>query len=271
MRRLVVCTMLFFAIVCWHAGAHAVVYWTEDFENHLWTGSNGNPWDTSACTGSPQDGCNGSISTDVAHSGTHSFKGDYTCPGSEDGLTQCGTFYDRGHTPTTEVYTRVYYYTIGFTYSPVETKHWFHKANNTTSDVIADNWNSERNIGLSTEQQIADTGAPCKPGDTACIYAENVGSVPLNDGQWYCIETHFKSNTAGNSDGVVEVWVDGVRTVNYTGRSIFATPPNFEIFRIYVQHGHGLMYYDDLAVGNTRIGCLDGGGGGSTAGGGLDF
>lgn len=229
--------------------SEAAVFWEESFENHLTPN-----WDTGACGSVSQDGCNGRISTDVAHSGTHSFKGDYTCAGASNG-GQCGTFYDRFHPPTSEIWTRVYYRTVGFVYSPIETKHWFHKAYNSMSDVIADHWSSGRSMGLSTERQIPE-GPPCKVGDTACIYSENVSSKPLDDDRWYCIETHVKNNTAGQANGVLEMWVDGTQTVRYTGRKLFDSPiPQFEIFRIYVQHGYGKMYYDDLAVGDTRIGC----------------
>src|SRR5262249_43431735 len=103
-------------------------FWTEDFENHLTPN-----WDTSSCSNGatfpgPQDGCNPSITTAIAHSGTHSLYADYTnCPITTN-PNGCGAFYDRPHPGSTELYTRFYYYTSGFTYwAASETKHFFHK------------------------------------------------------------------------------------------------------------------------------------------------
>ena len=233
--------------------SQAATFWDDGFENHLTPN-----WDTGSCGGSPQDGCNPVISTDVAHSGTHSLKGNYLCPGAENGITPCGAFYDRQHTPTNEIWTRFYSYTVNFVNSPVETKRFFHKSGNSPSNVLVDHWWGSRSGGLSTERQVITSLAPCNAGDDACIYYSNVASKPLNDGQWYCIESHVKNNTAGQANGTIEMWVDGTQTVGYYNRELFGGPnpiPQYSALRIYVQSGYGLMYYDDFAVGDTRIGC----------------
>ena len=47
------------------------------------------------------------------------------------------------------------------------------------------------------------------------------GATPLFDsshvGQWHCVETHMKLNTAGQSDGMFELWVDGNLDAQRTG------------------------------------------------------
>jgi hypothetical protein len=230
--------------------SQAATFWEESFENHLTPN-----WDTGACenmgiTPAPQDGCNPKISTDVAHSGTHSLKGTYTVSGGQN-----GTFYDRAHTPTTEVWTRFYYYTVGFTYFSNETKHFFHKADNSVRDFLVDNWYSSRELSWGSESQLPGP-PPCKSGGVSCNYLRNMASVPLNDNQWYCVESHVKENTLGQANGMLELWINGAQTVGYYGREFSDNPiPQFATLRIYVQNGSGLMYYDDFAVGDTRIGC----------------
>ena len=243
----------------------AGTFWQDGFENPMTPN-----WDTSACSGGavnpgPQNGCNPRISTTIAHSGSRSLMADYSqCPTQTTGYG-CGTFMDRTHPATTEVWTRFYSYTApGFQYWPTnEAKRFFHKATNVTSDIIQDHWYGNPAGGFSTEQQVTNTGAPCKPNDSACIYGPNVGSVPLNNGQWYCIETHVKNNTAGQANGTLEMWVNGTQTVGYYNRELFGKDdngvvipiPQFSILRLYTQNSIGLMYYDDFAVGDTRIGC----------------
>ena len=47
-------------------------------------------------------------------------------------------------------------------------------------------------------------------------FPPNVGNGYLNRGQWYEMEFLFTANTPGSSNGVLEVWIDGVKTHNYT-------------------------------------------------------
>ncbi|MEK7762052.1 MAG: hypothetical protein AAB433_10755 [Nitrospirota bacterium] len=237
--------------------SQAVTFWDESFEGHLTPN-----WDTSGCTNGavspgPLDGCNPRISTDIAHTGTKSLKGDYNSGGTDGlcGRGGCGTFYDRAHPGTTDVWTRFYYYTVGFTYYSVETKHFFHKAHNTIRDFLVSNWNGSREFTLNSESQLP-APPPCRSGDASCNYYANMGHVSMADGRWYCVETHVKENSVGSANGSLEMWIDGVQTTGYYNRQFTDSPvPLFDILRIYVQAGTGLMYYDDFAVGDTRIGC----------------
>src|ERR1044071_7733952 len=80
--------------------SEAGVFWAEDFENHLTPN-----WDTSACGGAQQDGCNPGISTTLATSGSHSLHSSYHCT---DGLNSatggCGTYIVRLHPNSQDVY-----------------------------------------------------------------------------------------------------------------------------------------------------------------------
>jgi len=104
-------------------------------------------------------------------------------------------------------------------------------------------------------------------------------SATLNDYQWYCVEYHFNRGHRGQTDGQLELFVDGTRVYNKQG-VVFDNLPDvcppgstcagqsivraFRMVRVYVQYGLGDRYYDDLAVGNTRIGCAPGQGGGGS-------
>ena len=240
----------------------AGTYWEDDFETHL-----GPNWDTCGMInigipGCPKDGGNPGVSTDVAYSGTHSLKGDYSC-----GKVQCGTYIHRFHTPTEEVYTRFYYRTSNFTYEATTgTKHF--QQQDSTYGAPSFWWRNHygsRELGVSSQVEASICANGLGPYD-GCNYSPNVASVPLNDNQWYCIETHIKMNTPGVANGVLELWVNGLLTMQYLDRTFRGTEvkgpignssqAHFDHVSIYVQAGFGIMYYDLFAVGSTRIGCV---------------
>jgi len=244
---------------------HATVYWSDDFETHLTPN-----WDTTNCSaGQQQDGCNPVISTTQAYSGTKSLQGNYTttnCLHPFPVYITCGTYYDRSFQPSTDVYFRFRYKTTGFTYDSTTTKHFYLANGSTYPDVVLKHEYGSREFGM----EIEGDGDSCPPTNgpyDSCMYWPNVPPArPTYDDTWYCIEGHVKYNTAGQSDGVLELWVDGYQTMNRTGLSMRG--PNasngginnsslatMSYLRVYVQWGSGLMYYDDLAVGNARITC----------------
>jgi hypothetical protein len=83
--------------------------------------------------------------------------------------------------------------------------------------------------------------------------------VPLQDNQWYCIETHLKLNTPGVADGVAEIWIDGVLTFRQTTRNyrdLAHATAGFTLFKIYRQSAINMYRYeDDYTVSTTRICC----------------
>lgn len=240
--------------------AEALTYWDDDFENHLWTGSDGNPW----VTGCVQDGCNPSISTDVAFSGTRSLRGRYTGFDS-------GNYVDRKYPATDEVWTRFYYRTAtGFAYDSPDhaggTKHFnlgdgVHYPN---IWVMHDTSKAGRQFFL--EVQVPQQNCGAGPYDS-CDVVPNVANIQIADNQWYCVESRFVMNTPGVANGLLQMWVDGTQIMNRTSvalRGPNVNNPNqnsslatWSMVRIYVQHGTGLMYYDRFAIGNTRIGCSE--------------
>jgi len=227
----------------------AGVFWMDDFENDLTPN-----WDTSACgSPAPKDGCNGFISADRATSGTHSLQSHYP-----DITQQAGTYYDRLHTPTSEIWMRFYYYTVNFQYYPqAATKHFYNLSSASTktgSELIWVNMFGSRETAVGA---ISWPTLNCPNGttDPNCTYYPNMAHVPLADNQWYCIEYHAKTNTPGQSDALLEIYVDGVQTLGYYNLVLQTDTTQWDLVRHYTQYGQGDRYIDDLAVGNTRIGC----------------
>jgi hypothetical protein len=204
------------------------------------------------------------VSSSLPYQGLQSLQLDYNGPTG-------GGFIDRQHPNVDEVYTRFYTQTKTFSYDPVGSKR-FQQLSINTSHLLPNFWwenlfgsREISVVGQVVAEPCASTGHPAY--DT-CNYYPNMASVPLSDNRWYCIETHLKMNTPGVADGVIELWIDGVQTMSHTGRQ-FRGPsvsnPNgnsslasFNTIRIYRQAGVGTMWYDDFAVGSTRIGCSGG-------------
>jgi hypothetical protein len=238
----------------------AAIFYEDSFENTLassgWTTGSCNPSDPNPSVDYP-NGCNPTRSTDVANQGTNSLKGTYTG-------TDSGVWIDHTFSQTTEIYHRFYYRTANFVYNTPGTKNFFMGDGAHYPNFWVNHYMGSREFSVYM-QVGSDTQPPCPGADRDCIYTPNIASVPINDGQWYCIEDHIKLNTPGQANGVVEMWVNGIQTVQYLNRTIVSTTPDcngcsssnsaFNYNRIFVQHGTGLMYYDNFAVGNTRIGC----------------
>jgi hypothetical protein len=235
--------------------SHADMFWQEDFEAPTNLGN----WARSTPS-MPY------VSSSLPYQGLQSLRLDYNGPSG-------GGFIDRMHPSVDEVYTRFYTQTKTFSYDSISTKRFAQLNINTPSLVLPsfwwDNfWGSREMgvVGVAVAEPCAST-----PGHLAydtCNYYPNMARIPLSDDRWYCIETHLKMNTPGVADGVIELWIDGVQTMSYTGRT-FRGPnvsnPNgnsslttFNATRIYRQAGVGTMWYDNFAVGSTRIGCSGG-------------
>jgi len=233
------------------------IYWADDFENHLTPN-----WDTTACgIPAPQDGCNAQISTDLAHSPSHALKSVFTstCGNGPAGQLGCGAYYDRPHPYTREIWMRFYYFTSNFTYDGNGTKHFYHVPDNDGDPLVLwINIFSSRDLGA----QVAFSPLHiCPPGasnagqlDATCNLFPTIQSKPPNDNQWYCIETHAKSDP---TNGIIEVFIDGTKTLGYYNIATCGAQcsQQWHFVRQYTQHGLGTRYIDDLAVGDTRIGC----------------
>lgn len=217
----------------------AVVYWDDGFEpgNTGYTIVGGMNYDTS-----------------LVHSGSRSlsetFLGDHI---------QGGTFTDREFPFTEELYSRFYFYLPSsfLIDAQTQTKMMFQGQNDAAPSYW---WGMLFGKDNLTVQLQGTQGG----NTTTNIYGNN---IPRD--RWVCIETHIKNNTPGVPNGIIQSWIDGNPDINLTnvnmrdnsgGKNI--PTAGFTFNRLYVQYGGpGQLNYDDIAVGNTRIGCTGSGGG----------
>ena len=110
-------------------------------------------------------------------------------------------------------------------------------------------WNGNTTFGAQGQQ--------VNEGNTAPVYDMNIAPLATPGDQWVCVETQITMNTPGISDGVLRIWVDGTLRAEYLNRNFRQAGNNstFTLFRIYAQHGVGTRWFDDIAAGDTRIGC----------------
>jgi hypothetical protein len=250
--------------------SEADVFWTDDFENRLMPN-----WDTTACfavgVDPAPDGCNASISTDIAHGGDHSLKSHYdaTC-GMTSASPGCGRYYDRSIPNSDEIWFRFYYYTVNFaTFDLAGTKHMLFSPLNLYPNYWLVTFPGSRDMAFAGQNIQDCVEGPTSDCYTSTNFVPNVASKPLNDNQWYCVEGHLLLNQPGQANGLIQVFVDGTKTVEYANWRIrgpnVSNPNNnsstatFQYVRHYTQYGQGDKYIDDLAIGNTRIGCRQSG------------
>jgi hypothetical protein len=91
-------------------------------------------------------------------------------------------------------------------------------------------------------------------------------TTPLFDaahvGQWHCVEAHMRLNTAGNADGVLEVWIDGAVEAQNAALNFLGAFSQYGINALYLENywNNGppmneTRYLDNLVVSTARVGC----------------
>lgn len=256
-------------VLFWGNQAQATVFFDDSFEGATAEASG---WDyaSGACRnpgGAMTHPCPYlELSTDIAYAGSKSLKGVYNAAWSDPNPQINTQAIFRFFPATTDLYLRYYYRTNAFTYGVAGTKHIYYKSSaNTLPNGFSINWFGSRELGFASQ----GSGGLCPNGKVdSCNYLPNMATRPLADNVWYCVEEHWKLGTPGNSDGMIELWIDGVQTVGYynqrflgtvaQGPGFISSTTNFDFLEIYKQNGDGMMYYDQVAAGNTRIGCTGG-------------
>jgi uncharacterized protein YjdB len=95
---------------------------------------------------------------------------------------------------------------------------------------------------------------------------EKRGTTPLfsaaNVGQWYCVEMHMKLNDAGQTNGVMELWLNDQLEAQKTGLNWLGTYSTYGINAVFFENNwHSASpvqqerYFDNVVVSTQRIGC----------------
>ena len=244
MNGLVIGTVLL--CVFWVMPAHATIDWVDSFEYADDTAF-GNVWSHS-CLGNP------GISTLRPFRGSKSLRLVYRgAVGVDPGAGGC--FVDRNLAAKSDtLYTRFYIYMENFTVNPTQTKMTFQGQ----SAAYPSFWwgmNNSPVLNVGIQGIIKDNGVQ----DTIVRFG---GTIPQN--QWACVELRLTMSSPGVDNGIVQAWVNGTQTMNFSNVRMRAATLNqqnsptaqFQVVRLYTQHGWGVIYYDDYAVSrDARIGC----------------
>jgi hypothetical protein len=84
----------------------------------------------------------------------------------------------------------------------------------------------------------------------------------ISPGRWYCIEQRLKLNTPGQSDGILEVWIDGVKILSETAL-MFRKTDELKIEKIWFNYYFGgvdkpkfpfNIYMDNIVIASEYIG-----------------
>ena len=86
--------------------------------------------------------------------------------------------------------------------------------------------------------------------------------APASANRWYCVETHVRLNTPGQSDGVFELWIDGVLDGRRSGLSWVGTWQQYGINAIAFENywnggapGPRVRFIDNIVISKQPIGC----------------
>lgn len=92
------------------------------------------------------------------------------------------------------------------------------------------------------------------------------GATPLfassHVGRWYCVEARVRLNDPGQTNGVFELWIDGVAETQRTGLNWIGSYAEYGINTMFLENywnnGSPLQqsrHFDQLVVSGNRIGC----------------
>ena len=228
--------------------SHAAVFWDDEMEE-------GNTeFSPNYMLSTMIPGGNMAYDTNVKFSGAGSLRYNYpsTCQNAAaPGVQVCGGWIDRTFPETNEHFGRVYIrLPPDFKWGAVngQTKIFGVRSTNGLSKL----W---FNFYFSLGMIVSAENTP-NTGQTS--------NIPINTSmpreQWVCFEWHFiNNNPAGTPNGTLQTWNNGVQTVlrnDIQWRGTGNTSVGWGLIRMYRQSGFGNIWFDRMAVGSTRIGCL---------------
>ena len=152
---------------------------------------------------------------------------------------------------TGTLYARFWIYMENFTVDATSTKITLHPAY--AGDAYTSMWwvmmFGTPNFSVAVQRSYSPPG-----GESG----ENIYGPLIPQNQWVCLETRITWATPGQSNGVIQSWINGVQGINRTNVWMDQTGQQsvFRAVRMYTQDGVGTIYYDDYAVSrDSRIGC----------------
>lgn len=90
------------------------------------------------------------------------------------------------------------------------------------------------------------------------------GNTRIEAGRWYCLEARVKLNSPGNSDGVLEYWIDGELDAGRSDLNYVGSWNDYGINSVFISNywNQGSTkdqnrYLDNLVISSKRIGCVD--------------
>lgn len=222
-------------LVFGQSASQATVFWDDEMES----GNSGYSLASGAM----------SFDTSTKFSGNGSLRLDYPSQCYPDKILQgfqCGGYVDRTFPATSNLYRRFYLKMAdNFTVGDTETKIMATYPGGNTTFTTWWEFRFGSHEFSAVVSRTADGGS--------VPYGR--GAIPF--GQWVCIETHEQLNTPGQANGVYELWVNGTQVLSAKNVTFLVSGDNNKmgINRLYRQVGLGSLWFDRIAVGDSRIGC----------------
>ena len=130
--------------------------------------------------------------------------------------------------------------------------------------MTMDCWNPDGQCWGDHLPCMLDTGHYCKDPR----FRPATQQQPVVSGRWYCIEIMADAgdpaDSADDADGLLNFWVDG-ESIGPWDRLWFRTDAGVKLNHFWLgmyhhaQHSEAGMLFDNVAVSESRIGCIDGG------------
>ena len=243
--------LLLLVLLAIPTGAQATTFYDSDFESGSSFLANGWDDDGTAAPGTLE------ITTEQAITGTQSAKGTFD---NIDGSSS-QPFIIHAFPESTHIFTRFgYRVSLGFQIG----------SNNFTKIMRFRGVNGYPIIWLELHGGAYSVTVE-GPYDFNDVYILDSGVAPSST-SWDQVEFEIQLNTPGSSNGAIRMWVNGDLRVEQTGKA-YIGPTNSSIGQsgqlnpanltfndqtIYIQSGLGVVYFDRVAVGDTRIGLIGG-------------
>jgi hypothetical protein len=235
--------------------AYSDVYWEEDFEALDFSLTEGfGPWLIFGGVPEriqPQRG-KIDIVRGGCYSGSRCLRLHYTDLSAGE-----GPFANRTHPKTTHLYTRYWVkMSKDFLVSPMATKlgYWPRGTGDPSCLMML-------NGGTRPYFNCQTTTSP-SGGYSAGVFDPNFSGHPsgpsIDDGRWHCIETEVDMGTPRVRNGTMRYWLDDNLVGELTNLLLNTSPQYFEDVRFYRERGLGDVFFDLVAVGPARIGCVGG-------------